>query len=234
MNRSMLAVTAAIVVGAVAHCPAASAAAIIDTGTPTYSPYVGSPALYRDMYGSQSLAAGFSLSAETTISDIDAFVGINAFNGVPQNGSLDIVIRADTIRALASPPFSGRVPGAAIKSATLALSGLALDPSWVGLSGLDWVLTAGDYWVSFEPVSINGFMPTGGISTLTKTAYNSSGQGWLPGAGQGINIGVRVFSADSPMPEPSTWLSLVVGFGVIGFSERNRRRKHARLDVEAK
>lgn len=49
--------------------------------------------------------------------------------------------------------------------------------------------------------------------------------------GQAAYAGTLSFRADAPVPEPSTWLMMIVGFGAVGYSLRRRTALQARQAV---
>lgn len=105
---------------------AAAASPIVDTGTPT---------------GDDPWALNFFeyYAAKFTISDTSRVQSVEGYMRVTRIGLLDIAIHKDQ-------PFAENVLYHSIVdfSETTPLG-------WYGLSGVDWLLAPGTYWVSFKP-----------------------------------------------------------------------------------
>ncbi|KTT75931.1 PEPxxWA-CTERM sorting domain-containing protein [Sphingomonas endophytica] len=175
----------------------AQAATIVDTGTPTQT-YTGS-ALDSD----QSLAGRFSLTSATMLTDIQGY--IRSFRS---SGILTIAINR-----------GGNLPGSVLYSGTVAAT---QGTSFQGLSNLNWMLDAGDYWVSFAN-SGSGMMSRGAPNPLSVAAYWKPGQGWNSIYDPSRSIGVRISGVPAAVPEPATWAMMLLGFGMVGAAVRRRR-----------
>jgi len=209
MKRSILVVAVLIVMssGAIAL---ADPMFIVDTGQPLSPPSSGGWVLNVN----QSLAVEFTLDQAYTLSDIEGFIGAEVA------GTIAITIYND----------AGEVPGGELFSSDVSLE---LADAWQGLSGLNWNMEAGSYWLSFEvrdgdPTMPYGRMLSGAPSPLGNEAYTTHGyiplnlQGgseWV--AYDGLNIGVRI--QGTPVPVPGAVLLGMLGLGVVGL----KLRKHA-------
>ena len=111
-----------LAVGLLAGPITANAALIIDTGAPTDTRFNGTD--YR--------AGQITLESSYVITEIGHLLVVN------EGGTVTFTLSAD----------SAGLPGAEIYSIVTDLSAGA--ESWVGPSGLDWVVSPGTYWVTIE------------------------------------------------------------------------------------
>lgn len=173
----------------------ASAAYVVDTGTPTG---IFSPVLGR----SHSIAGYFTLATNTVVTSVEGFIfgpspagiAVNIHRDAPLPGVEDILFTSSFIPV----PLTTQ-PG-----------------TWQGVTGQSWTLAAGSYWVSFVT---NGSysMLSGAPNPLARYA-RSNGATW--GSDDGLNVGIRVASA--AVPEPRTWAMMIFGFGLVGGVMRRR------------
>ncbi|MEG8039374.1 PEPxxWA-CTERM sorting domain-containing protein [Sphingomonas sp. LR60] len=91
--------------------------------------------------------------------------------------------------------------------------------SRVLLNGVEVGATLSNSYRSFSSGSVSGL--AAGLNTLTFVISNNS-----PGQNANINpSGFRFQTASTAaVPEPATWMMLMAGFGVIGYTARSRRR----------
>ncbi|MBB4618091.1 PEPxxWA-CTERM sorting domain-containing protein [Sphingomonas abaci] len=176
----------------------AQAATIVDTGTPPDASWGLS------LGPEQSLAGRFSLSSATTLTDVQGYI-----KSYSNSATLTIAINR-----------GGSVPGGVLYSGAVAL---AQGASFQGLGNLNWVLDAGDYWVSFAN-SGSGMMPGGAPNPLSKAAYWKSSQGWKGLYDPSRSMGVRISGVAAAVPEPATWAMMIVGFAMVGAAGRSRRK----------
>jgi hypothetical protein len=128
-------IVAGLFVVAFSFCCAISAHAyyVVDTGEGTN--LNGGYGWSLDNSNPQWLAGKFSLNQAYSINSVEGWIGI-----VTDAGTGRISIYGD----------AGQIPDAAdLKFSQDFLVDLA-QPSWQGISGLDWDLAAGSYWVAFE------------------------------------------------------------------------------------
>ena len=189
---------------------ATQAVVIVDTGQPPFISsaggslyYLGPPILFEGVeYPGQSLAGYFQVSENYVLTDIEGwmfsqpgFLTLSLY--VDQGGQLDVSQR------LFNQKFF--VPQTAVEN-------------WHGLNGLNWPVTPGAYWATFESQpgdTYKGAM-TGGPgfnapNPLAKYAYTLDLLSWneLDDAGLGVRI-----QGNAAVPEPST-IVLFLG-GIIG------------------
>lgn len=189
----------------------ASAAIIVDTGTPPPS-QVG-PTVSRDSSNvGQSLAAQFQLNQGTTLTDVEGFIarisGTGFLISIASNGGSNLPL---------ATLYSG--------SATV----ISDDPQWTGLHGLNWALSAGTYWVVFGASSANpfhGFMPEFAPTPLINEAVFEASPSFTWSAWNSIDIGVRITDTSSiAAPEPGTAMLMFAGLGFMAATLRRRRSR---------
>lgn len=180
------------------------ASLIVDTGTPI------DDQASRWGFGSYQYFAGeFSIAGDYSINAVEGYLG----NERGRTGNIDISVHSD----------AGNVPGAQLFTAQLTLeSGSILD--WYGVDSLNWLLSAGTYWVSFVPdENINGDMWGVAPSPLDEYAavLERCGFDWCddgPDVFDSLGIGLRVDATQiNAVSEPGSMaifgLGLVLIFG---------------------
>jgi len=168
----------AVIAAAILSIPCQTfAGTIVDTG-PGDSITAGA-ALYPG--GPQRLAGKFSVTSATTINSVEGWIGQHNLNST---GSLTISVGLSQDIAL----FSGTI-------STPQLGRIAAQ--WTGLTGLNWSLAAGDYWVTFAGNGgFDGFMPYGAPNPLIHYSYNNSAAGWFDEPS--LDFGVRITGIVAP------------------------------------
>jgi hypothetical protein len=189
----MIATVAALALSSVS----ASAALVVDTGVPLgISNYVLDPR--------QDLAGYFTLGSATTVTSVKGFIN--------SNGGSTGTVRIYSDAAL--PDISNL-----LFSNTFAITASPFRGEWQGVSGQNWALAAGNYWVSFSSTGADG-MFNGVPSPLSNHAFTISGN-WTQF--RTLNVGFQIEAG--VVPEPATWAMLIGGFGMVGGSMRYRRRR---------
>jgi hypothetical protein len=206
----------------------ASAAFVLDTGTPTSGSVLGSLLDANDFS-----AAEFNLSAGSTVTGIQAYVS-NA-EGLDSAG--------DTF-TLAIYSASGSSPSTAFiagRNATPLFSTQATygADGWNGVSNLSWTATTtGQYWAAVEVNpslgdSVQGLIlptPAAGSGTVPALAFafnDGSGTGYQS-TSQAVGLEV---TAVAPVPLPAAaWL---LGSGLAGLGFLRRRRGGVLVDNTA-
>lgn len=208
MKYYALAATAAAL-----SCSPAMAATLVNTGTPTGQGSANGWTLASN----QTLAGLFTLGAATTVTSVEGF--IRNFSGVAANGTISIFTGG------VDPANSGLQYSAGF---TIASTGISAG-AWQGVFGQSWALAAGQHWVVFTS--------DGALNTMTYLPPNPLAQHanapqlsgpWVQ-RGSAFGLGIRItddiaVAFPGAVPEPSTWVMMIIGFGAIGGALRSRRR----------
>ncbi|MBL8772678.1 MAG: PEPxxWA-CTERM sorting domain-containing protein [Phenylobacterium sp.] len=224
MSRSL----APLVAAALLALPAAPAAAdvIVDTGEVHFPSAVwalGAFALAHPAPDHIGLAAAFTLSQTTRITDFESFFSLNP---VAQSVHMGI---ADSL---------GAVPGSEIFSAQIDIppEDVPFGYGWHGVHGANVVLGPGEYWITFEVREDDKY--EGGLAffapnpTVKEATHRRSTGTWS--ATNDLDFSLRVFGDPlGAVPEPSTWTLMIAGFGATGAAIRRRRRQPACRAIRA-
>lgn len=185
----------------------AFAISIVNTGTPASE----NPAW--ELSHDQWLASQFALTQGYNLTDIYGYMWSNP-------GNLTMTIYGNTF--LSTSFYTYQAPDSNNRYFSKGFSVTQKDTSdWHGLSGLNWYLPAGTYWISFEAQdgdTYSGAMPYPSPNPLYREAWYGSSFGytrWWPDNSQ--NIGVRIES-NPQVPEPSSLQILVflaLGIGLF-------------------
>jgi hypothetical protein len=209
MNKLLPAIVAAALVATVAAPGTASAAFVLDTGTPTGA---GMPAA---LDATDFSAAEFNISAASTITGIQAFLTA----GMDQPGAtFTLAIYSD------SAGFIGN----RFATPVFATQGTYSADGWNGVSGLNFTASAGNYWAALEvggsDNAIGLALPppaSGGTAPALAFAYNS-GSGYTTAGALPVGLQIRA----TPVPLPAAlWL---LGSGLVGLGSLSGRRRAAR------
>jgi len=177
----------------------ASAALLVDTGTPPVD------SVGWSLSSDQDLASRFTLTSQSKITSLAGYM-----YSLYSSGTATVEIRSD----------GGGVPGADVLLSRSLLVPESYTPDWRGVHGLHTVLDAGDYWIVFlGGDDIFGGMPDPAPNPLLVEAYSFDGV-WSNY--NDLDIGVRVYGGP-PVPEPCTMLLL--GGGVLGLASLKRQRR---------
>jgi hypothetical protein len=174
------------------------------------------------IYINQSLAGRFTLASASAISGVEGWLAAGATQSI-----------GITIWSGANKPTEMLYQGSFTFNVT---NNTYYQSSWAGLSGVDWTLDAGDYWVSFSSSNPGNNAPVMSRAVGGQAAAYSiyhPGEGWSAAYGQGGGssvsfpaMGFRIFgeALASDVPEPASWAMMLGGFGLIGGAMRSRRR----------
>lgn len=181
---------------------------IIDTGP---GPDLNAGWALREI---QWLAAEFSLTEAYNITDVEGWM-FSVFPAMDATAHISIYSGGSDV-PVGDPMFSEQFTDSFSDDS----------PDWHGLSGLDWFLDAGTYWVAFEVLAGDSFfggMPFPSSSPLDDgAAWVGSTSTWIP---EDLRIGVRIQGAS--VPEPATMLLLGIGlFGLAGIGRKKIFKKN--------
>lgn len=190
----------------------ASADTILDTiGTTTFSTgQAGSFIEDENGTATEGRAIQFSISADTKITEVDAYINLSLANGTPTNTSMLFGIMGNS---------SGVPDGITfLVSSSVPLS--ATNP--VSLTSLDWALTAGSYWlvIETEPGSNSNWH----IGSIDVPSAQLSHDNWST-SDNNFEARITGEALASPVPEPSTWAMMLLGFCGLGFLAYRRKAK---------
>lgn len=175
--------------------------------------------LLISLAGATALAMGSAAGAAVTIDSTTVVV-----DG-PKTVA-DVTVIGFTDANLASPTFSENLiltnTLAGLYSITLTTSSPGVDFTSAILSGL-----GGPYsLVEIDDDGTNEFWRLANPITLGPSTYALTINGTNNSAGP---LGGSI-TINSAIPEPGTWMTLLLGFGAVGYAMRRRReRGHARL-----
>lgn len=192
----------------------AQSALLVDTGPGP----AGLPGNLWVFNGGDKLAGQFTLATDTSIGSIQGWMGIDTF--VTSGFNFDIHIYSDLHGLPELSMFSGSAFAAA---PTNVPAGEEYGFDWHGLSGLNWNLAPGTYWVTFEgtnPIQ-SALMPGPSVNPLARYSTNTvvTNGAWV--AADDLKLGIRI--EGSPVPIPSAiWLLGSGLFGLIGFAARRQ------------
>jgi hypothetical protein len=194
---STLALAAALLSGAQVQ-----AASIADTGTPSGNSFP------LELGGASWLAGQIDVSTATSIQSIQAYL-----NDMGAGGSFTVALYGDS---------AAHLPGNMLGSWAANFATPAGADGWNGVSGLDFAVQAGKYWVALEVQgsdTFSGVAPVGAPLPLAKYAFNDGGfAGYqaMPNA-----FGVQV----TAVPEPEAFAMMLAGLALIGGIARRRSRQ---------
>ena len=202
----------------------AAATTIVDTGTPTE--VGGGSSLVNTGGRFQRLAAQFTLDRPATLTAIEGYLV-----GQRLRSTFHITLTTSVIAGF------NTIPGSTLFSAQ-ATSSSDNFADWSGLSGLNWAVNPGDYWVVFSVNpgdSFNGYMPNGAPSPVGAEAFFNQGSTQWQQKERGLGVRIAGNLGDLPpppppppgVPEPDTWAMMILGFALIGGTMRRRTGRMA-------
>ena len=155
---------------------------LIDTGTPDNS-------VLWSFTDWQYFGSQFTVSSATQITEIDAYFGAY-YNDAA--GTIAYSLHAD----------AGDVVGAVLNSTTLPVAGGSISYDWYGVSGLNWNIGPGTYWVSFVP-SAGAMLEMPGEAPNPMLHYAQGGlSGFTYFDLSYLKTGVRIYGDQTPNNTP--------------------------------
>lgn len=183
----------------------AQAAYVLDTGTPTSISNaalqdIGSP--IGTSRSRQHLGVTFNVAQASSITSVEGYIG------TATGGNLRFELHEG-----ASPS------GALLFSSQVSTAAFTLD--WLGATGLDWDVSAGDYTLTvIAQADFQGYMRYG-ASAPAGTEWFQGNSGTWATIGDNLNMGWRIGADAASVPAPAT-LGLV-GLGLAGLALSRRR-----------
>lgn len=212
-----------VAISAFALANAARAGDVVNTG-----PGPGTTPGWSLGNGVQSLAGEFTLTSTQQVSAIYGWIG-DDYVPEPNNNTPG---ENDTGGVLDVTLFSGDINlGNAIYSGSTLIT-LGTPPSWLGTSGLNLSLNAGDYWVEFSgdvpydsPGGLLAYMPFSVPNPLEGYDYNDSGSptGFSP---YPLSFGVQIVGSGNSVPDSSS-SALLLGCSMVVLAMAAGRRRLA-------
>lgn len=186
---------AAAIALAVCAC-SASAALLVDTGTPPGGPTGAS------LYNEQSLGASFAVPVATTITLVEGFMRST------YGGALTVKLYAGAPGGSPLYTFAREVPA-------------TFDPRWESFGALAWAVQAGTYTLAFEPTTFSGYMTSPAPRPLDDEWNQTFNRPWTKiGGVDGLGIRVHV----TAVPEPATWWLMASALGLAAATRLEYRR----------
>jgi hypothetical protein len=158
---------------------------------------------------SQWLSSEFSVDEELRITNIDGYL-----HGYSDQ-QLTISLYSD----------GGEIPGKQLFSTKIATDSYT---GWQGASGLQWDVSSGTYWISFEVRpgdNYAGSLFNTYLRPLENEAFYSRSYGWVDGVyglsyhwseADHLNLALRISAEPSPTPVPLPPSIVLLAFGLSG------------------
>jgi hypothetical protein len=193
----------------------AQALDLINTQTPS-----GGAAGSLTLDSSNWVAEAFAVAGSTQITRIEAYLLSNS-EATDIGKTFTLALYADNASSLPALDFNADNQGQ-LFHATATYTGAG----WNGLSGLNWTLGPGRYWLALESsgdaTSTSDLLaPTGASPAALAVAYYAGGQRYAA-ASASDTFGLHI-SATAAVPEPDSLALLLAGAGIMGVIARRRR-----------
>jgi len=160
------------------------------------------------------LAANFAIDSETTLTSISGWIH---WTNDRSYSTLNFSIYSNLNSLPGVELYTGSV---LIPITTIQATNQV---NWNTLSGINWTLDAGQYWVGFSTPD-SGTMPGGVARPIIDLAYGIP-PNWTSISGNYNSLGIMISGVPSAaaVPEPDSYAMLLLGFGLLGFIVHRRK-----------
>lgn len=201
MFKKILQITLAVVLSGSALL--ANAEILVDTGSPV-STQNGAIAVIP----TQSVGAGFSLAGTYNITDVSSYFFIS------NPGTLTLALYSE----------NAGLPGNQLFSEVFSITGNTYTKGWFGISGINWSVSSGNYWVTYEvreTQTFEGALEFPAPFPLKMAVKNDYYTNWASHpSGFGLIVEGTLATA---VPEPQAYAMLLAGLGLLGVVVRRRK-----------
>lgn len=186
-------------------------AVIFDTGTPPDA------AVYGYMENGLGYAARFTLSDPYSLTNIEAHFTDQRWRHLQVSGTATLAIYGDGI-------YSGIIPD--VNSQLYDQNFLVgAATGWYGVSGVNWALPAGNYWVAFEVRTgdtYTGAMDRNPINPIPDEALITNYGTYSDN--DNLDFAYRAYGNPSGVvPEPATMVLFGIGAAAMAMARRKKR-----------
>jgi PEP-CTERM motif-containing protein len=195
---------------------AAKADIIYDTINPaTVFPVFSSYPINNTDFESQSIAMGFTATSDLTVTSILAYISLNF------GDSIELGIMGDD---------GGKPSGTFLYQATVVPGNVTP----VSLANLSWTLSgSATYWLAavaaphtYANWALNFAIPDNLVGVNQTPGATGP---WGAGLDDPAQVRIEGTFAVAPVPEPSTWAMMILGFCGIGYMTYRRRNTQLRV-----
>jgi hypothetical protein len=213
MQRSFIKHLAALALVAAAGTPA-HALDLINTAPPSTG------ASFNAISSNDWLAEKFTVSGPAVINSLEAFL-VSTDSANDAGKTFTVALYSNSGANLPALNWFADSQGQ-LAQATVTYTA----DGWNGVSGLNWAVGAGSYWLAIEQYGGGAeagslFAATSATPAALAVAFYSGGTGYQA-TGASDTFGLHI-SATPAVPEPSSMALVLVSLGLIGWSARRAR-----------